>query len=165
MDTVMSTTSANKSFVFGDAGHCIVFGFGLGLMPRMPGTAGTLLAYPLYAAMAQTPLFAQWLIAGVLLIGGGILCERAERALNRRDDSGMVIDEIVAFYMVLICIPSGVVWQLAAFILFRLLDALKPPPIRWIDAHIHGGAGVMLDDVAAAALTAAALLLLERVIG
>ncbi|MBE8158906.1 MAG: phosphatidylglycerophosphatase A, partial [Betaproteobacteria bacterium] len=78
-------------------------------------------------------------------------------ALKKEDDGGMVLDEIAAFYAVLLCAPDGVFWQGAAFIIFRVLDAVKPPPLNWLDKNIGGGWGVMLDDAAAAVLTVAAI--------
>ena len=151
----MSTTSADKKFVFGDAGHCIVFGFGAGLLPRAPGTFGTLLAFPLYWAAAPLPQWAQWLLFAALFFAGVALCGRTARALKKADDGGMVLDEIAAFYAVLLCAPDGVFWQGAAFLIFRILDAAKPPPLNWLDKNIGGGLGVMLDDAAAAFFTVA----------
>ncbi|MGI9306163.1 MAG: phosphatidylglycerophosphatase A family protein [Gammaproteobacteria bacterium] len=151
----MNTTSANKKFVFGDAGHCIAFGFGAGLLPRAPGTFGSLLAFPLYWAAAFLPLFAQWFCGALLFAAGVWLCGRAGRALNKEDDRGMVLDEIAAFYFVLLAVPDAWQWQGAAFAAFRFFDAAKPPPVNWLDKNIKGGWGVMLDDAAAAALTCA----------
>ncbi len=148
-------TSADKKFVFGDAGNCIAFGFGLGLAPKMPGTAGTLAAFPLYWIFCESP--ARWAVF-VLLFGAGVyLCGRACAMLKKHDDSGIVLDEIAAFYAVLLLTPAETEWQAAAFILFRIFDATKPPPIGWLDKNMHGGFGVMIDDIAAAALTLAVL--------
>ena len=155
----MSTTSADKKFVFGDFGHCAAFGFGAGLFPRAPGTCGTLLAFPLYflGEWAGLPFWGEWCVFLALFFGGAVLCGRAARALNTPDDGGIVLDEIAAFYGVLICIPAGLFWGGAAFAVFRLLDSLKPPPINWLDKNIGGGWGVMLDDAAAGILTVAAV--------
>lgn len=147
----MSTTSADKKFVFGDPGHCLAFGLGLGLAPRAPGTAGTLLAFPLFwTADALLPVWGQWLSAAMLFWGGAWLCGRTGRALGKHDDGGIVLDEIAAFYAVLLSAPAGAGWQLAAFVLFRFYDGVKPPPIDWLDTRVGGGLGVMLDDAAAA---------------
>lgn len=151
----MSTSLANKKFVFSDAGHCLVFGFGAGLIPRMPGTAGTVLAFPLYWGAVALPQWGQWGLALVLFALGVWLCGRAGKALGVPDDSGMVADEIVAFYLVLLFVPASVAWQAAAFVLFRFFDAVKPPPINWLDKNIGGGAGVMVDDAVAAGFTVA----------
>ncbi|MDM5147801.1 phosphatidylglycerophosphatase A [Candidatus Persebacteraceae bacterium Df01] len=149
----MSTTSATKQWVFSDVGHCLAFGFGAGLTPKIPGTAGTVLAFPLYWLSAQWLWQIQWLLVLVLIVLGIWLCGRACRALGQHDDSGVVLDEIAAFYMVLLLTPSTWQWQAAAFAVFRLLDSLKPPPINWLDKYVKGGTGIMVDDLAAAALT------------
>ncbi|MGI9337865.1 MAG: phosphatidylglycerophosphatase A family protein [Gammaproteobacteria bacterium] len=163
----MSTTSANKKpetktkatkhFVFGDIGHCIACGFGAGLTPKMPGTAGTVLALPLYYLMASLPFAAQIILLAVMLIGGIWLCGRSAKALAVADDGGIVFDEITGFYAVLLFLPDNILWQAAGFVVFRILDAAKPPPIGWLDKNIGGGFGIMLDDIAAAAATAALL--------
>ena len=155
----MSMTSANKKFVFSDVGHCLVFGFGVGLSPRMPGTVGTLLAFPAYWGASFLAEWGSWALFAVLFAGGIYLCGRTGRALNKHDDGGMVLDEIAAFYAVLLCIPEDYPWQAAAFVLFRFFDAVKPPPIGWLDKNIGGGLGVMIDDLAAAAATVAVLLI------
>ena len=154
----MSTTSATKRFVFGDVGHFLAFGFGLGLTPKAPGTAGTLAAFPLYWLTLPLPLMARFILVALLFIVGVWLCGRTSGALGRHDDSGIVWDEITAFYVVLLAMPADWRWLAAAFVLFRFLDSVKPPPINWLDKKIDGGLGVMIDDMAAAAITIAVLL-------
>ena len=124
-------------------------------MPRMPGTAGTLAAFPLHWLASFFAIEIQWLLFAVLFAAGVWLCDRACRALKKHDDGGIVLDEIAAFYGVLLCAPDDILWQAAAFILFRLLDGLKPPPLNWLDENVGGGIGVMLDDFAAACITVA----------
>lgn len=123
----------------------------------MPGTAGTLAAFPLHWALSFFAIGTQWAVFVLLFISGVFLCGRAQAALRRKDDGGIVLDEIAAFYAVLLSAPMEVQWQAAAFVLFRLFDGIKPPPINWLDEKIGGGIGVMIDDIAAAALTVAAL--------
>lgn len=158
----MSMTSANKKFVFSDIGHCLVFGFGAGLSPRMPGTVGTLLAFPLYWGSFFLAEWGRWTLFLILFGSGIYLCGRAGRALNKHDDGGIVLDEIAAFYAVLLCMPEDYRWHIAAFLLFRFFDALKPPPIGWLDKNVRGGFGVMIDDLAAAMTTAAILLVAKE---
>ena len=155
----MSTTLATKRFVFGDVGHFLAFGFGLGLTPKAPGTAGTLAAIPLYWMTLPIPIFVRFIFAALLFIVGVWLCGRTGKALGRHDDSGIVWDEIAAFYVVLLAMPTDWRWLAVAFVLFRFFDAAKPPPINWLDKNIGGGWGVMIDDMAAAAVTIAVLLL------
>ncbi len=154
----MSTTSATKQFVFGDVGHCIAFGLGLGFAPRMPGTIGTLGAFPLYwLSVLFLPLVLHYIVAALLFALGVWLCGRCQQMLKTKDDSGIVLDEIAAFYFVLVIVAditvdhaNMILWQIAAFILFRFFDAAKPPPIGWLDKNIDGGWGIMIDDMAAA---------------
>jgi phosphatidylglycerophosphatase A len=86
------------------------------------------------------------------------------RALGVADHGAIVIDEIVAFLVVLFFTPRTWLAQAAAFALFRLFDVAKPPPIREVDARMKGGVGVMLDDLLAAAYTLLALAIAERVL-
>jgi len=132
----------------------IALGFGAGLAPFMPGTIGTLWAW------AAWRLLAHWLGTGALLaliavgfVVGVWACERTARALGVSDHGAIVWDEVIAFWLVLAMVPSSLGSQLAAFVLFRLFDIVKPPPIRHFDATIKNGFGVMFDDVIAAFYT------------
>ncbi len=128
------------------------FGFGTGLAPKAPGTFGTLPALPLAYLWLQagaSPLSLAWACIPLFVIGIYI-CGHTERAIGRPDYGGIVWDEIVAMLLVLAWVPFTWWWWLAAFGLFRVLDALKPWPIKWFDARVHGGFGIMLDDVIAA---------------
>jgi phosphatidylglycerophosphatase A len=138
-------------FVLRHPAHLVAFGFGAGLVPGAPGTAGTLLAFPLFW-LAQPRLAAiEFLLLLVIMFAAGIwACQKTGRALGAPDHGGMVWDEIVAFLLVLLFTPDSLYWQASAFLLFRLFDILKPPPIRYFDQTLKGGFGVMLDDVIAA---------------
>ena len=81
------------------------------------------------------------------------ICSHTERELGIQDYGGIVWDEIVAMLLVLAFVPFRWKWWLAAFVLFRVFDAVKPWPIKWFDARIHGGLGIMLDDIIAAFFT------------
>lgn len=131
--------------------HFFSLGFGSGLMPKGPGTAGTLVAFPLYWALA--PLMSDYffLLFLVLAFAVGIpICEKTSRALGVEDHGGIVWDEIVAFMLVLFFTPAGIYWQILAFVLFRFFDIVKPQPIKYFDQNLHGGMGVMFDDLLAA---------------
>jgi phosphatidylglycerophosphatase A len=132
----------------------IALGFGSGLAPVAPGTVGTLWAWLVFALLDPWLWDAAWwaVIAASFAIGCWA-CERTGRDLGVSDHSGMVWDEVVAFWAVLLVVPSGFASQLAAFFVFRAFDVLKPPPIRRIDRTVKGGVGVMLDDVLAAFYT------------
>lgn len=138
--------------------HFVAFGFGAGLVPGAPGTAGTLLAFPLFW-IAQPRLAAvEFLLLLALMFGAGVwACHKTGRALGVPDHGGMVWDEVVAFLLVLFFTPDSIYWQAFAFLLFRLFDILKPPPIRYFDQTLKGGFGVMFDDVIAAFYTLLAL--------
>ena len=137
--------------------HWIAFGFGSGLAPRAPGTVGTLAAVPLYLALA--PL--AWpLYLGVLfgLVALGIwACDRTARDLDDADPSAIVWDEWVGFLLTMVAAPSGWPWVIAGFLLFRLFDIWKPWPIGLVDRRVHGGLGIMLDDLIAGAMAALVL--------
>ncbi len=145
-------------FVLRHPAHFVAFGFGAGLVPGAPGTAGTLLAFPLFW-LAQPRLAAvEFLLLLAILFAAGVwACDKTGRALGVPDHGGMVWDDIVAFLLVLFFTPDSVYWQAFAFLLFRLFDILKPPPIRYFDQTLKGGFGVMFDDVIAAFYTLLAL--------
>lgn len=147
-------------FVVSRPAHLLAFGFGAGLVPRVPGTAGTLLAFPLYALLGTRIGAAEFLLLLAALFALGVwACEATGRALGASDHGGMVWDEIVAFLLVLFFTPPGVAWQASAFALFRLFDILKPPPIRWLERRYRNGFGAMFDDLVAAFYTLIALAL------
>lgn len=141
-------------WVFENAWRIIAFGFGSGLLRPAPGTWGTLLAWLLWVLLLQGR--PDTLVAAVLALAfviGCLACERTGRALGVPDHGGMVWDEIVAFWLVLWLSPPSLFAQAVAFVLFRSFDIIKPQPIRYFDARLKGGFGVMWDDILAAAYT------------
>ena len=141
-------------FILSRPAYFIAFGFGAGLAPVAPGTVGTLLAFPLYwLFFPQVGAIEFLVLILVLFILGVWACDTAGRALGVSDYGGMVWDETVAFLLVLFLVPATLYWQAAAFLLFRLFDILKPPPIRHYDQTLKSGFGVMLDDLIAAFYT------------
>lgn len=142
----MSKTPAS---VFRNPVHFLAFGLGSGAAPVAPGTFGTLAAVPLYLLLAQLPLGA-YLLVLVAAFGLGIwLCERTSRDLGVHDHGGIVWDEFVGFWLTMLAAPQGWWWLLAGFLLFRFFDVLKPFPINYLDRHVKGGLGIMLDDAVA----------------
>lgn len=138
-------------FVLRHPAHAIAFGLGVGLIRPGPGTAGTLLALPIFWLLAPHLTVGPFLLViGALFIVGMWACGRTGRALGVADHGGMVFDEIVAFLLVLVLIPHEPAWQAVGFLLFRLFDIAKPPPIRYLDQRLKSGFGVMLDDLLAA---------------
>ncbi len=151
---------ANARFMRGHPAHWIALGFGSGLSPIAPGTAGTLWAWLAYVAMASrlSPLAIGGVIA-VSLVVGWWACTVTARHLNVADPSAIVWDEIVAFWLVLwLVTPAGFAAQLVAFALFRGFDAAKPGPVGWADQAFKGGGwrggfGILFDDLVAAFCT------------
>jgi phosphatidylglycerophosphatase A len=153
-------------FVLRHPAHFVAFGGGIGLMPFAPGTFGTLLAFPLYwlaAPRLEAPAFL--LLLAALFALGVWACGVAGRALGAADHGGMVWDETVAFLLVLFFTPATGYWQAFAFLLFRLFDILKPPPIRHYERALKNGFGAMLDDVLAAGYALLALALCKAALG
>ncbi len=124
-------------------------GFGAGYLPKAPGTWGTLVAIPLHLLLIRlAPAPYGLALAGILVLGF-FVAGSAEKIVDRADPGLVVIDEIAGMLITLIGAPSH--WQALAigFCLFRFFDILKPFPIRLVDQRIHGGIGIMLDDVVA----------------
>lgn len=148
-----STTSRRPDarFLVAHPAHFIALGFGAGLVPWAPGTAGTLAALGLYwlLALAMPPLAIAFLAVPLFFVGVWA-CGVAGRHLGIEDHGAFVWDEIVAF-LPLAALASGSLWlQALAFALFRLFDIWKPFPIRLFESRVKGGLGVMLDDLLAA---------------
>jgi len=141
-------------FLLSRPAHLIAFGFGAGLVPIAPGTWGTLLAFPLFWLLQPQTDALEFLLAAAILFGLGVwACDATGRALGVADHGGMVWDETVAFLLVLFFTPAALHWQALAFLIFRLFDILKPPPIRHYDRTLKNGFGVMFDDLIAAFYT------------
>lgn len=129
--------------------HFIAFGFGSGAIPIAPGTAGSLMAIPFYLLISTLSL-RHYLIAIILVIMAIIfLCEKVSREIDVHDHQGMCLDEFAGVFVAMTGLPAHIAWITAGFVLFRLFDILKPWPIAWIDRHVHGGFGMVLDDVLA----------------
>jgi len=158
--------------------HMLALGFGSGLFPAAPGTIATLWAWlvflmidPLMSDLAWSVLF----ILGLVL--GAKACTITGKALGKTDSSAMVWDEIIAFWLILWCLPRvsdpagfytlGIVpeWllQCLAFVMFRFFDIAKPSPIRLVDRRTTDGWGVMMDDLIAAGYTLLVCAVLLRV--
>lgn len=147
--------------LFRGPANFMALGGGLGLVPKAPGTFGTLLGIPLLFLMPDS--VAMYLAVVVLLFGLGVwCCTECANQLGVHDHPGIVWDEMVGFLLAMVAMPRTAAWVLAGFVLFRLFDIIKPWPIAWVDKHIHGGLGIMLDDILAAIFTAVILQLALR---
>ncbi|WP_447531127.1 phosphatidylglycerophosphatase A family protein [Legionella pneumophila] len=136
--------------VWQDPVYFIAFGFGSGLMSIAPGTWGTLAGIPLYLLMinAHWSIYLLWTALAFAL--GVWVSDRVTEDLGIHDYKGIVWDEVVGYLLTMFLAPKGISWMLIGFILFRIFDIWKPQPIRMIDQRVHGGLGIMLDDVLAA---------------
>ncbi|MER1966921.1 phosphatidylglycerophosphatase A [Castellaniella sp. GW247-6E4] len=154
------------AWVFSRPSRVIAFGLGSGLLHPAPGTWGTLVGWALWAALLSRvpdPWVAVILVASFVL--GCWACQRCGLALGEPDHGGMVWDEIVAFWLVLWLTPGGLWMQALSFVLFRIFDIFKPPPIRTFDRRLKNGFGVMLDDVLAAVYTLLVMAVIVRMGG
>lgn len=127
----------------------LAFGFGSGLAKRAPGTVGTLAAVPLYWLLQNLSLMGYMLVLAAAIVAGIGICGHAARTLGVHDHPGIVWDEFCGFWLTMIAAPPGWYWLAAGFALFRLFDIVKPWPINRADRSIHGGLGIMLDDLMA----------------
>lgn len=137
--------------------HFLSLGFGSGLAPKAPGTFGTLAAVPLVMLLQG---LSAWLYVAVALgagLLGIVLCRRTAQHLGVHDHPAIVWDEIAGYLLALSFLPATWFNLAAAFVLFRLLDILKPGPIGWCDRNLHGGMGIMMDDLLAGVASAAIL--------
>lgn len=134
---------------WGNPLHLLAFGLGSGAVPIAPGTAGTVVAIPIYLLIEPLPALHYLLLTGLLFLLGIPLCGRVSRDLDVHDHGGIVWDEWVGLLVTLWLVPSGWWWIVSGFILFRLFDILKPWPIAWLDRHVSGGLGIMVDDLVA----------------
>ena len=129
----------------------------------VPGTAGTLLAYPIFFWLfGARALWAQLTVVAMFFALGVWACAVTGRHLGVVDHGAIVWDEVAAMLLVLVFTPSGWAWNGAAFTLFRGMDIWKPFPIRLADRKIKNGFGVMFDDLLAAIYAIAILLIMKR---
>lgn len=136
--------------VWQDPRYFIAFGFGSGAMPVAPGTFGTLMAIPFYLLLsAALPLTYYIAFVVLFIIGSSWLSDQLSKETDTHDHPGMCIDEFAGFFVTMINAPIGLGWVILGFLLFRFFDIVKPWPISWIDENVHGGFGMILDDVVA----------------
>ena len=153
------------AFLLAHPAHAIALGFGSGLSPWAPGTVGTLWAWMAFLVLQRWLGDVGWALTLALgLAVGWWACTRTARDLATPDPGAVVWDEIIAFWAVLwLVMPSAWTGQLAAFLLFRFFDAVKPGPVAWADAFFKGrpggkigwgqGFGILFDDLVAALCT------------
>jgi phosphatidylglycerophosphatase A len=161
LNTQLGKNKLTPKQILSDPVLFLAFGFGSGLAKKAPGTMGTLAAIPVYWLFAQTNLYVYSLLTLIVTVAGIWICGIAAKKLDEHDFGGIVWDEIAGYLITLWLVPFT--WQAVAlgFILFRVFDIFKPWPIKWIDRQVHGGLGIMLDDVLAGIFAGGALLAFE----
>jgi phosphatidylglycerophosphatase A len=153
---------AVRRVALGTTAGFVAFGFGSGLSRHAPGTVGTVAAIPFAILLKSLPTVWFWLLLVGLFLVGIHLCDVSSRRLGQHDPGGIVWDEMVAYWLTVAFLPLSWPWWLAAFVLFRFFDILKPWPNRQLEKQFSGGLGIMLDDIAAAAYSMAILAVLAR---
>lgn len=139
----------NLKFLFSNIWHFIALGFGAGLIKKGTGTFGTLITFIYFIFIYQLNLEIQILIFFILLLVSYISVKNTLHSLKIKDPSCVVIDEIIAYLIVLILLPNNYLLYLISFILFRFFDILKPWPISKLE-ELPGAIGVIADDFGAA---------------
>ena len=135
--------------------HLLAVGFGSGLSPIVPGTTGTLAAIPFYFLIVQLPLMGYFLVVLLAALVGITICQKTSDDMKVHDHGAIVWDEFVGFWITMSIVPMlGLPiydWHtvLIGFVLFRAFDMIKPWPIIVLDRRVHGGFGIMVDDVLA----------------
>ena len=179
------TPIPNFRWVLSKPSRVLAFGLGSGLAPFALGTAGTLWAWAAFLLgeyFLSTGALLWITIVGIVL--GCWICGQVSEELGKKDFGGIVWDEIVAFWLVLIVImPANIEIQSLVFALFRFFDAVKPGPIGMIDRHFKylesdhdsspsdfkqimwRGFGIIADDLAAAIFTLITIVLLQVALG
>lgn len=159
----MGVTAGQRRVVLAHPAGWIATGFGSGLSPVAPGTAGSLAALLPWLALRDLPLPYYALAVTVAFALGVWACAWVVRRTGVADPGFAVWDEFVGLWIALaplVGMTGRWAWIGTGFILFRIFDIWKPWPVSWADRNIHGGLGVMLDDVFAGSYAAIALALL-----
>lgn len=138
-------------------------GFGVGYLPRIPGTYGSILGVILFMLLTSVSFQVKALVLLLMFFFGAMAAVKIETNSGTKDNQIIVIDEIVGVWVTLLIAPEGVEWILASLILFRIIDISKPYPIRKLES-LKNGYGVMLDDILAGVFAGIILLIVNRFI-
>ncbi|GAB4200984.1 MAG: phosphatidylglycerophosphatase A [Wenzhouxiangellaceae bacterium] len=141
-------TKASPSLLRQPAGF-LALGFGSGLSPWMPGTAGSLAALPLAYWLKMLPLWLYFVVLAVTVLIGFWACDVTGKRLGVHDHGAIVWDEFCGLWLTVALVPNQWPWLVLGFFLFRAFDIAKVWPASWFDRKVHNGIGVMLDDLAA----------------
>ena len=135
-------------------------GFGSGLAPFAPGTAGTLVGALICLLCLPMPWILRLLFVFALLAVSLYVSQKAEEIYQKKDDQRIVIDEIIGLQITMLPVAINVLSLCAGFVLFRIFDIFKPFPVRNMQG-LPGGWGIVADDVAAGIYAGAVLWLLK----
>ena len=142
--------------VLTDPEMLLMTGFGTGLVPKAPGTAGSLVGALLFFPALFLPIYVQLGIIVIALGLGIVFSQRVADELEIKDPAMVVWDEFVGMWIAMLWLP-GLLWLPIALVVFRLFDIVKPWPVSWADRELDGGLGIMIDDVIAGLMTLAVL--------
>lgn len=123
------------------------------MLPLAPGIWGATVAMFLWYFCRRLPFWAYFAVTAALFLIGTVSAEVAEGVFAELDASPIVIDEIFGIFIALALVSARKSHWVAGFLIFLILDGLKPFPASWLDANVHGGLGIMLDDAVAAVYT------------
>ena len=123
----------------------------VGFIPYAPGTFGTAVAF-MFALLFQPGDMVLFILLLPSILFGALACDSAEKSLGK-DSGHIVVDEFCGYLLSVMFLPRNAFIFSAAFIIFRIFDIMKPPPIKRLEEMVPGGAGVMADDLMAALYT------------
>lgn len=130
--------------------HIVTTFFGVGCITPAPGTWGSFVAWPVFVLLiGPLPPVVSWSIIFATFVVGSVAISKSGPKLGKIDHGSIVIDEVVAVWIVLMIVPSSLLWQFIAVCLFRFFDIVKLPPASTVDSWVQNGWTVMLDDIIA----------------
>jgi phosphatidylglycerophosphatase A len=163
MNERKTLTDAQRRALLSSPAGWLACGFGSGLAPVAQGTFGSLAAILPWLLLRQYSLPVNLLVIAVGFAIGVWACDVAGRRLGVDDHRSLVWDEFIGQWIALLPALLAPWWAIViGFALFRLFDVWKPWPIRWLDQHLKGGLGVMVDDVIAGIFAAIVLWVILR---
>ena len=142
----------------------IATGMYSGLLPKAPGTWGSVFALLPWYFCRNLSLYHYLILLISLFILGFFSAGSAEKILDQPDPGCIVIDEILGMFITLTLAPNHPAAWITGFLLFRFFDIVKPFPVSWLDTHLHGGIGIMMDDVVAGLYALICLQIIWRVV-
>ncbi len=161
LNTSAGKTQMTPRQILSDPVMLLAFGFGSGLAKYAPGTMGTLVAVPLYWLFIKAGFAVFFWVTLLTCIFGVWICSIAAKQLAVHDFSGIVWDEVAGYFVTMCFVPFSWPAVVLGFVLFRFFDIVKPWPIKWLDQHVSGGIGIMVDDIVAGIMAGGILLGIE----